>query len=61
MTDFHAMKGKPVTLTDEQASELIALDDGELLYSLGMCASMSKEAAERVRAAAMKYRPVRAK
>ncbi len=49
-----------VTLTDAQADELIALDDGELLYWFGLTASMSKEAAERVRVAAMKYRPAKA-
>ena len=57
--NFHAKKA--VTLTDEQADELIAEDNGEHLYWFGMTAQMSPEARDKVRAAAMKYRPVRAK
>lgn len=59
MTNFRAMlKDNPPTLTDEQVDELIALQDGELIYKLGMYASMSKASEAKMRREITRWQPV---
>lgn len=63
MTDFRALKSFPsgTRLTDEQVDELIALQDGELIWFFGLTAEMSAAAAAKLRVAAQGFEIVQRK